>query len=100
MEKFLLVRYCSAKCEFPENEHCFAASQESVFRCTRCVAKEVARTWTCDGCQTEFSGFDEYFELPVPPPIAIQPGETTITAPAMVHIKKLCRSCYERDAHA
>jgi hypothetical protein len=96
MGKFFIVRYCDEKCEFPENAHCFAVSQKSVFRCTRCVAKEVAKTWRCEGCQREFSGFDEYFELPVPPPVSAQPGETVISVPAIVHIKKLCKSCYEQ----
>jgi len=96
MEKFFLVRYCNGKCEIPENGYCFAVSQNSSFRCTKCVAKEVTRTWKCEGCQREFSGFDEYFELPVAPPASSQPEQTVIAVPAVIHIKKLCKSCYER----
>ena len=98
MEKFFLVRYCDGKCEFPENEYCFAVSQKSVFRCTKCIAKEVTKTWRCEGCQREFSGFDEYFELGVPPPISAQPEGTVITVPAIIHVKKLCKSCYKQAA--
>ena len=96
MERFFLVRYCDDKCEFPENEYCFAVSQTSVFRCTKCVAKETSRKWRCEACQREFSGFDEYFELPLAPPVEFHPGETMVKVPAVVHIKKLCKSCYEQ----
>lgn len=99
MERFFLIRYCDGECEFPSNEYCFAVSRKSQVRCTKCIAKQVTRTWKCDRCQAQFSGFDEYFEVPVPPPITIQPGQTVVTVPAMVHIKKLCRSCYKRAEH-
>ena len=97
MERFFLLRYCDSKCEFPENEYCFAVSQTSVFRCTKCVSKEITKTWRCETSQREFNGFDEHFELPIPPPVVFQPGETMVTVPVMVHIKKLCRSCYEQQ---
>lgn len=96
MGRFFLVKHCDSKCEFPENEYCFAVSQTSVFRCTKCVAKELAKAWRCEMCQREFNGFDEYFELPVPPPVVFQPGEKMVTVPAIVHIKKACWSCYEQ----
>jgi len=96
MGKFFLVRYCDGKCELPANDNCFAVSQKSVFRCTKCVAKEIAQTWKCESCQREFSGFDEYFELPVPPPIPSRTEETVRTVPAIIHIKKLCETCYEQ----
>ena len=89
MERFLLVRYCDSECEFPENENCLTVAQSSIFRCIKCMVKEVTRTWKCDWCQTEFSGFDEYKELWTAPLIKCEPDQKMVMVPLVADIKKV-----------
>ena len=100
-ERVFRIECCEDECKYPDIPACFWITPETISRCVRCKWQEIPdQNWFCEDCGMEFDRLEKYFERVTGPDYEqlaeapeVRPGVRAV--PAVAHIKRLCKDCWE-----